>query len=75
MKSAVDSLSDEQKKDRDAVYKALGSAIERYIETLLNQLVIVIPPTPALGISVPGLSGGPTLPGPAPVPLPPGVFK
>lgn len=73
LKDAVDALSDEEKRDRDAIYAALGRGLEEYIDVLLAQLVIVIPPVPGLGTTT--TPGNPTGPGPAPVPLPPGVFK
>lgn len=76
-KAAVDALSDAEKRDREAVFRAFGKGIEDYIELLLAQLVIVIPPTPALGsyVAPPATALIPTAPGPAPVPLPPGSFK
>ena len=64
MKASVDALSDEQKKDRDAIYKALGDAIESYVQALLLQLQVG--PTPGLGTTT--TPGTPTGPGPLPIP-------
>lgn len=75
MKTAVDKLSDADSRDRGAIYSALGGAIEAYVEDVLAQLKIVVPPLPGLGSAPPGVSGGPTLPGPAPVTIPPGSLK
>ncbi len=67
MKAAVDALSDEQKKDRDAIYTALGDAIENYVQTLLLQLQVG--PVPGLGTYVvPPAGPVPTGPGLAPIP-------
>jgi hypothetical protein len=72
MQRSVDALSEAQAKDRAAIYKALGDAIENYIQLLLVQLLVVIPPTPGLGTST--APGNPTGPGPAPIPLPGAVL-
>lgn len=69
MKLAVDKLTDESKKDRQAVFNALGEGIEKYIETVFATLILM--PVPGLGtIVLP--PGSPTAPGPAPVPI--GLF-
>lgn len=65
MKRAVDQLTLEDKKNRDAVYKALGDGIEEYIETWIKQLLLM--PTPGLGTVVLP-PGSPTGPGPVPIP-------
>lgn len=75
IKAAITNLSDEQKKDRDAVFKAMGDSIEAHLEALLRQLTITVPPLPGLGSSLSGVGGGPTLPGPAPVVIPAGSLK
>lgn len=75
MKQAVDKLSSDDCKDRIAVYGALGAGIEEYVESLLTQLTITVPPLAGLGIAPGGLSPAPTLPGPAPVTIPPGSLK
>ncbi len=72
MKAAVDSLADEQKKDRDVVFKAMGDAIEKYIESVLLQVSVVVPPLPGLGTST--APGSPTAPGVIAI-IPPGSLK
>ncbi len=47
MKNAVDQLTQEEKKNRDLIYKALGDGIEQYIELWIKQLLLM--PTPGLG--------------------------
>jgi hypothetical protein len=76
IKSRIDALSNEQKKDRDAVFGAMGVAVEDYIKELLAQLTIVVGPTP--GLQTTTTPGNPTGPAAAPVPLippPGGYFK
>lgn len=72
MKSKVDALSIEQKRDRNAVFNAMGQGVEEYVQQLLLQLVVVIPPTPGLGTTT--TPGNPTGPGPVPIPLPGAVI-
>jgi hypothetical protein len=50
MKGAIDALSDDQKKDRDAVFKAMAGAIVEHIQTAASVTALVV------GSSV---SGGP----------------
>lgn len=55
MKAAVDGLSDADKADRTAVFKAMGNAITVYLVT--NTVVVVTSVagvTPGVGVSGPG---------------------
>lgn len=72
IKASVDALTDETKKDREAVFQAIGDGVETYIATLLAQLIITIPPTPGLGLTT--TPGNPTGPGAIAI-LPPGRFS
>ncbi len=74
MRAKLDALSAEQARNPQQVTEALGSAVEDYIQALLLQMVVVIPPTPGLGTTT--VPASPTGPGPAPVTLPGAlVFK
>lgn len=68
LRAKLDALTAEQASDPEQVAKAMGDAVESYIEALLLQMLVVIPPTPGLGITT--TPGNPTGPAPAPIPLP-----
>jgi hypothetical protein len=76
IKDRVDALSVKEKRDRNAIYNAMGDAMEDYFAELLAQLTITVAPTPALQTTT-----SPTAPtGPAPQPVvlvspPGGYFK
>lgn len=59
MKAAVDGLSDDQKKDRDAVFKAMGGAVVEHIQTLGQLSGLVVVGTSATGGPVTGTATGP----------------
>ncbi len=74
-KAAIDALSDEEKRDREKVFKADGDAMEQYIANLLVQLQMAIGPSPGLQSTT--ALGAPTGPSPSPVTpviAPPGGF-
>lgn len=73
IRGAVDALSNAQKRDRTALYNAIGKAVEQYCEDWAKQLKLTVPPTPGLGTST--APGNPTAPGPAPVILGPNLFS
>lgn len=74
-KAAIDALSDEQKRDRDAVFKADGDAMEAYIALLLAQLQMFIGPSPGLQTTTgPGAPTGPAPTPVTPVAAPPGGY-
>lgn len=77
IKDRIDKLSDSEKRDRNAVFNAMGGAMEEYIALLLAQITISIGPTPNLGTTT--SLGSPTAPGQAPItlllPPPGGYFK
>lgn len=65
MQGAIDALSDDQKKDRKAVFEAMAGAIIEHIQ--LN-MVITLQPT-AIGLQSVVSLGAPTGPPVAPIPL------
>ena len=42
MKSAIDALTDDQKKDRDAVFKAMAGAIVQHIQATATVTALVV---------------------------------
>lgn len=58
MKAAVDVLTDDQKKDRDAVFKALASAIVTHIQTTATLAGLVVVGVTATSIPVTGTATG-----------------
>lgn len=74
-KAAIDALSDEEKKDRDKVFKADGDAMEAYIAELLQQLQMAIGPSPGLQTTTAlGAPTGPAASPSTPVIAPPGGY-
>jgi hypothetical protein len=58
MKGAIDALTDEQKKDRDAVFKAMAGAIVQHIQTTATLVGLVVVGTSVSGGAVTGTATG-----------------
>lgn len=67
LRAKLDALTPEQASNPQKVTEAMGAAIEAYVEQLLLQLTVTIPPTPGFGTTT--SPGSPTAPGPAPLPF------